>query len=208
MSRYTGPKCKLCRREEVKLFLKGSRCESKKCAIERRPYAPGQRYLRRKRLSEYGIRLREKQRAKRIYGIGERQFRRYFAGASRFSGNTGTALLQFLELRLDNVVYHLGWAASRAQARQFVRHGHATVNGRKVDIPSRQLRAGDVVSVREREKEKTFCKQHYQETRPRACPTWIEADVENLKGTIVKVPEREAIASDLQEQLIVEYCSR
>ncbi|MBX6377341.1 MAG: 30S ribosomal protein S4 [Clostridia bacterium] len=207
MARYTGPVCRLCRREGVKLYLKGEKCYTDKCPVARRPYPPGMHGRERRKLSEYGLHLREKQKARRIYGVLERQFRRTFAEAARAKGVTGTRLLQLLELRLDNVVYRMGFGASRAEARQMVRHGHIEVNGRKVNIPSYRLRPGDVVSVREASREKPRFKE--LATSPlRGVPAWLSVDPEAMRGTVLRVPEREEIDTGVQEQLIVEHYSR
>ncbi len=211
MARYTGPVCKLCRREGEKLFLKGERCLTPKCAIERRSYVPGmhgrQRQYRR-RPSEYGLQLREKQKARRIYGVLERQFRRYFREAEKRKGVTGAALLQILESRLDNVLYRLGFADSRSQARQLVRHGHFEVNGRRTNIPSYVLKAGDVIAVRERSKDKAYFKGLREILAERVIPSWLKQDIEGLSGELLAIPAREEIEVPLSEKLIVEYYSR
>ena len=211
MARYTGPVCKLCRREGEKLFLKGERCFTSKCAIERRSYAPGmhgrQRQFRR-RSSEYMLQLREKQKARRIYGVLERQFRRYFGEAEKRKGVTGATLLQILESRLDSIVYRLGFADSRSQARQLVRHGHFEVNGRKTNIPSYVVKAGDVVAVREGSKDKAYFKGIRKVLADRVIPSWLKLDIEGLSGEVLAIPAREEIEVTLSEQLIVEYYSR
>ena len=208
MARYTGPRCRLCRREGSKLFLKGDRCFSEKCAFERRSYAPGQHGKGRIKVSDYGIRLREKQRVRRIYGIKESQFRRYFEIADRQKGVTGTNLLVLLERRLDNVVYRLGFADSRSQARQLVKHGHFLVNGRRVDIPSYQVRVGDEIVVREKSKDLVPIVQAIEAVARRGVPDWLELDAENKKGVVKAMPERSHITMPIQEQYIVEFYSK
>lgn len=212
MARYTGPVCKLCRREGEKLFLKGSRCLSPKCAIERRNYPPGQHgkvtQFRRSRASDYSLQLREKQKVRRIYGVLERQFRRYFREALRRPGLTGSNLLAILETRLDNVVYRLGIAESRAQARQLVQHGHFDVNGRRTNIPSYLLRPGDEIGVREGSRNKTFFKGLSEVVGERPVPDWLQQDAKQLAGSVVRMPERTDIDLTLNEQLIVGYYSR
>lgn len=210
MARYTGPVCKICRREGLKLFLKGDRCFTPKCAVEanRKPYPPGQHTQRRRKMSEYGLQLREKQKAKFLYGILERQFRRIFAEAERRPGSTGENLLRLLEMRLDNVVYRLGFATSRAQARQLVTHGHITVNGQKVNIPSYETKVGQVIEVRPRSRQLEYFKTLAEELKHRHVPSWLSLDVENMRGRILTVPSRSEIEANVQEQLIVEYYSR
>ena len=208
MARYTGPRCRLCRREGSKLFLKGDRCFSEKCAFERRSYAPGQHGKGRIKVSDYGIRLREKQRVRRIYGVKESQFRRYFEIADRKKGVTGTNLLVLLERRLDNVVYRLGFADSRAQARQLVKHGHFLVNGRRVDIPSFQVRVGDEITVREKSKDIVPIVQAIEAVARRGVPDWLELDADNKKGVVKAMPERSHITMPIQEQYIVEFYSK
>jgi small subunit ribosomal protein S4 len=211
MARYTGPVCKLCRREGEKLFLKGERCFTPKCAVERRTYPPGEhgRFSgRRSRESDYSLQLRGKQKAKRIYGVLERQFRRYFQEAQRRPGLTGLNLLQILESRLDNVIYRLGFADSRNQARQLVNHGHLTVNGRRNDVASTILQPGDIVAVREASTQREYFKTLRQAEETRTPPTWVEADLNNLSGRVIRLPERAEIDGNLNEQLIVEYYSR
>ena len=209
MARYIEDSCRVCRREGEKLFLKGSRCYTDKCAIARRAYAPGQHGQKRKKQSEYGIQLREKQKAKAFYGVLESQFRRYFEEASRRKGVTGTNLLQILESRLDNVVYRLGLATSRAQARQLVRHGHFTVNGIKVDIPSYLLKVGDEIKVKEASANSEIFKQIIEANENgRPVPAWLESDLGNKVGKVVAVPTREEIDLPVQEQLIVELYSK
>ncbi|MEM7128701.1 MAG: 30S ribosomal protein S4 [Chloroflexota bacterium] len=209
MARHTDAVCKLCRREGEKLFLKGERCLSPKCAIERRAYPPGdhgrQAAFRRK-MSDYGTQLREKQKARRIYGVMEKQFRRYFKEASRRKGLTGTNLLMLLESRLDNVVYRLGFAESRPQARQLVRHGHFEVNGRKTNIPSFLMNVGDVVTVRGTSGSKTYFKERSQVLQGgHKSPDWLNLNSANLSGSVVTEPGREDVEIPLNEQLIVEY---
>lgn len=211
MARYTGPVCKLCRREGEKLFLKGERCFTPKCAVERRSYAPGMHGRRgqyRRKVSDYGLQLREKQKARRIYGVMERQFRRYFREAQKQKGLTGENLLQILERRLDNVVYRLGFASSRAQARQLVRHGHFEVNGRKTDIPSYLVKPGDEIRVRDRSRKLAYFQAAAKELERKAVPEWMSLDPRSLSGRILELPKREDIDLTLKEQLIVEYYSR
>ena len=208
MARYTDPVCRLCRREGMKLFLKGDRCFKDKCAIERRNYAPGQHGRRRSKVLGYGIQLREKQKVKRIYGLLESQFRLYFQRAAQHTGITGEQLLRQLELRLDNVVYSLGFAASRAQARQLVRHGHIEVNGKKVNIPSYQARKGDVIQVREKSRKNEQIRQAVETASGRGIPAWLELNPEQFSGRVLDVPKREDIRLPIQEQLIVELYSK
>lgn len=211
MARYTDPVCKLCRREGEKLFLKGERCFSPKCAIERRAYPPGlhgrQAKFRRKE-SDYGLQLREKQKARRMYGVFERQFRRYFREAQRLKGMTGENLLILLESRLDNVIHRLGLASSRAQARQLVSHGHFEINGRKTNVPSFLVSTGDVITVRETSKKKTYFKELAQTIDGGRVPEWLRLDEKNLSGEVLGEPTREHIDVTLNEQLIVEHYSR
>jgi len=212
MSKYTGPVCKLCRREGEKLFLKGQRCYTPKCSFERRGFPPGEHgrdsQFRRRRVSDYQRQLREKQKARRVYGVMEKQFRRYYRSALRKRGLTGENLLQSLERRLDNVVFRLGFAASRAQARELVTHGHFNVNGRRTDVPSMLVRPGDQVEVREGSRKRTFFKDlpALAETRP--VPRWIDRDLQNLAGRILQNPERQDVDASLKEQAIVEFYSR
>lgn len=208
MARYTGPACKLCRREGKKLFLKGDRCYSSKCAIERRSYAPGQHGQNRKKTSEYGIQLRAKQSARRYYGVSEGQFHKYFLMAERKEGVTGTNLLRLCESRLDNVVYTAGFASSRAQARQLVNHAHFTVNGTKVDIPSYLLKPGDVVAVKETSKTTDEFKKLAEDNSARPVPQWIDANKDAMEAKVVALPEREEIATPVEEHLIVEFYSK
>ncbi len=214
MARYTGPVCKLCRREGEKLFLKGSRCLTPKCAIERRSYPPGQHgresQYRRGRASDYLLQLREKQKMRRIYGVQERQFGNYFAKAERRAGLTGTNLLVMLETRLDNVVYRLGFADSRAQARQLVTHGHVMLNDRKTNIPSALVSAGDKVSVRPESLRRPYFKALRQEMddRQRQVPRWLQLDPKGMSAQVSQLPTRDDIDVSLNEQLVVEYYSR
>lgn len=212
MARYIGPVCKLCRREGEKLYLKGSRCFTAKCGFERRGFAPGQHgrshMARSGRESDYARQLRAKQRARRTYGILERQFRRYFSVALKKRGLTGLNLLQTLELRVDNVVYRMGLAESRSQARQLVNHGHFKVNNVPSDIPSMLLRPGDIVEVRERSVGNAYFKEVADLAEKRPCAMWIERDLKNMSGRVVRLPERSEIDGALNEQLIVEYYSR
>lgn len=212
MARYTGPVCKLCRREGEKLFLKGERCFTPKCSFERRGYPPGIhgrgfRY-RRRRESDYNRQLRAKQKARRIYGVLERQFRRYYKVSLKRRGLTGLNLLQILESRLDNVVFRLGFAANRAQARLLVTHGHFDVNGRRTDVPSMLISPGDEISVREGSRKRTFFKNLAAVAEERSTPEWVSRDLNNLSGTVIRLPERTEIDGNLNEQLIVEYYKR
>ncbi|MDF2548772.1 MAG: ribosomal protein [Anaerosolibacter sp.] len=206
MARYTGPSCRLCRREGQKLYLKGERCYTDKCAIARRGYAPGQHGQGRKKLSNYGLQLREKQKAKRFYGMLETQFRQLFERAEKMPGITGENLLRLLETRLDNAVYRMGFASSRKEARQLVRHGHFTVNGHKVDIPSFMVSVGDVIKV----KEKSMSSVKFKEKAEAAAnvPNWVQVNFENLEGKVVSLPTREDIDIPIAEHLIVELYSR
>lgn len=209
MARYSGPVCRLCRREGSKLFLKGSRCLSDKCAIERRNYPPGQHGRRRgRRPSDYQVQLREKQKVKRIYGVFERQFRKYFREAAQRRGITGEALLIGLERRLDNVVYRTGLALSRAHARQIVRHGHIQVNGGRVDIPSYQTSQGDVIAVASGSKKNVEIKMAAENATAVERPNWLQADLDSLEGRVVQLPTRADLDIDIQEQLIVELYSK
>ena len=209
MARYKDESCRVCRREGEKLFLKGSRCYTDKCAITRRAYAPGQHGQKRKKQSDYGMQLREKQKAKAFYGVLESQFRKYFEEAARSKGVTGTRLLQILESRLDNVVYRLGLATSRSQARQLVRHGHFEVNGVKVNIPSYLTKVGEVVKVKESSANSEIFKQIVEATENgRPVPTWLEADLSNRTGKIVALPSRDEIDLPVKEHLIVELYSK
>jgi small subunit ribosomal protein S4 len=209
MARYTGPVCRLCRREKMKLFLKGAKCDTMKCPIERRPYPPGEhgRTQLRRKDSEYLVQLREKQKARRIYGLMEKQFRNLYKEASRQKGVTGENLLRMLELRLDNVAYRAGWGSSRAQARQLVRHGHVSVNGRRVTIPSYTVRKGDVVELREKAKSMIVVR-HNLDTIDRTTPPWLEVGGEGQAVTVRDLPLREHIDVPVREQLIVELYSK
>ncbi|MDO4481979.1 MAG: 30S ribosomal protein S4 [Bacillota bacterium] len=206
MARYTDASCRLCRREGQKLFLKGERCYSGKCALDKRPYAPGQHGQGRKKTSDYGLQLREKQKAKRFYGVLETQFRNYFEKAARKPGITGENLLVMLETRLDNAVFRLGMGASRKEARQLITHGHFTVNGKKVDIPSYAVKPGDVIKV----KEKSFSSPKFKEMREMSVtvPAWLSVDIDKLEGKIISYPRREEIDVPVKEQLIVELYSK
>ena len=213
MARVIGPVCKLCRREGEKLFLKGGRCLSPKCAIEKRAYAPGQHgqsgQFKRSRSSDYSLQLREKQKARRIYGVLEKQFRRYFTIAQRSKGLTGAMLLTILEIRLDNVVYRLGLAESRPQARQLVQHGHLDVNGVRTDTPAKLVKAGDVISIHAASQRTSYFKTMAKELEERpAAPKWLSVDPAGLSGRVLHLPSREEIDLSLNEQLIVEYYSR
>jgi small subunit ribosomal protein S4 len=207
MARYREAKCRLCRREGMKLFLKGARCFTDKCAIERRNYPPGQHGLNRGKLTPYGVQLREKQKCKRIYGVLESQFRKYFQWAEREKGVTGENLLRLLELRLDNVVHRLGFATSRRESRQMVAHGHFQVNGRKVSIPSLLVKVGDVVQLRPNSKQAARLEDNLSGGRAQT-PQWLELDVEGRKGTVRSLPLREDIQIPVAEQLIVELYSK
>ncbi|HEY8869362.1 MAG TPA: 30S ribosomal protein S4 [Candidatus Limnocylindrales bacterium] len=208
MARYTQPVCRLCRREGAKLFLKGSRCYTKKCAFERRPSPPGQHGVRRRKVGEYGLQLREKQKVRRVYAVLERQFRNYFVNAENRPGVTGENLLRFLEMRLDNVVYRMGIATSRAQARQLVAHGHFAVNGRRMDVASCQLKLGDRVEVRESRRSREPFKIAKETLGSHQPPEWLSVDAANLAGVIADLPRRDQMPLDLNEQLVVEYYSR
>jgi small subunit ribosomal protein S4 len=208
MARYNGPVCRLCRREGMKLFLKGERCYTEKCAIEKRNMPPGQHgRLRKAKMVGYGVQLREKQKVKRIYGVLEDQFRRYFEMAERTRGITGVTLLQLLERRLDNAIYRMGLATSRPQARQLVLHGHFLVNGKKVDIPSYLLKSGDVVAVRETSRQNATILHAAEEVKGRGIPQWLQQEGD-LGGKVVSIPTREQINLPVQEQLIVELYSK
>lgn len=209
MARYSEAVCRQCRRENAKLFLKGDRCYTDKCAVERRNYAPGQHGQRRTKVSDYGIQLREKQKVKRTYGLQEKQFRLYFAKADRMKGVTGENLLMLLERRLDSIVYRLGFAVSRAQARTMVRHGHFIVNGRKVNIPSYLVRPADTVELREKSRQVALFNESLDSVMRRGVPSWVELDRENFKGTIKAMPVRDELTTpEFQEQLIVELYSK
>jgi len=208
VARYTNPVCKLCRREGMKLFLKGDRCFTVKCAVEKRNYPPGEHGQRRSKPSEYGLQLREKQKMKRIYGVLEAQFRTYFQMAARQKGVTGENLVRLLEQRLDNIVHRLGFAASRAQARVLVRHGHFRVNGRRVTIPSVLLKAGDVVEVQPKSRELTEIAGALEGAKKRRVPAWLEMDAGNFKATVRTLPSKEEMAIPVQEQLVVALYSK
>jgi len=211
MARYTGAACKLCRREGEKLFLKGERCTSSKCSFERRPFPAGQHGKQaqfRRKESDYARQLRAKQKTRRVYGVMERQFRRYFADAEQRRGLTGTNLLIMLESRLDNVAYRLGFATSRRQARQLVRHGHLAVNGHKVNVPSYLVQPGDVVAVRSNSQRSIFFKTLAEDWQHRAVPEWLSRDDETMSGRVLALPERSSIDVSIEEHLIVEYYSR
>jgi len=208
MARYTDASCRLCRREGEKLFLKGERCYTNKCSVARRSYAPGQHGQQRKKMSEYGLQLREKQKARRFYGILESQFRGYFEMAVKRKGVTGENLLQILESRIDNIVYRLGLATSRAEARQLVRHGHFTLNGKKVNIPSQLLEPGDVIAVTEKFRGSEKLKSIIDIAGGKVVPKWLEFDAENLTGKVVSLPTREEIDLPIKEHLIVELYSK
>ena len=208
MARYTGPKCRICRREGGKLFLKGDRCYTDKCAFERRAYAPGDHGKARKKPSDYALQLREKQKVRKMYGILEGQFRRYFEEAERRKGVTGTNLLALLETRIDNVAYKLGFANSRSQARQMVRHGIFLLNGRRVSVPSIQMQPGDVLEVRDRTKKNLVINEALEVVARRGVPAWLEIDAPALKGSVKAFPTREDITFPMTEQLIVELYSK
>lgn len=209
MARYTGASCRLCRRENLKLFLKGDRCYGDKCAFERRPYAPGQHGQRRGgKFSDYQLQLREKQKVKRIYGILEKQFRRYYYRAEKQKGITGTNLLVLLECRLDNVIYRMGFASSRDQARQLVRHNAFMVNDKRVNIPSYQVKVGDVVQVREKSRKVSSIMEAMETVIRRGVPNWIEIEKDKFQGTLKTLPSREDVTMPIQEQLIVELYSK
>jgi small subunit ribosomal protein S4 len=208
MARYTGPACRLCRREKMKLFLKGAKCDSMKCPIERRPYPPGEHGRDRMRQgSEYLTQLREKQKARRIYGVLEKQFHNYYEEANRHTGITGENLLQMLELRLDNVAFRAGWGSSRNQSRQLVRHGHVHVNGKRVNIPSYRVRKGDVVSLRPKSRD-LIVVRHNLDTLDRQVPPWLEPGAEGREVTVLELPLREHIDVPVRESLIVELYSK
>ncbi|MEW5722954.1 MAG: 30S ribosomal protein S4 [Thermodesulfobacteriota bacterium] len=208
MARYTGSACRICRRENTRLFLKGDRCYSDKCAFERRSYPPGQHGQRRTKITDYGVQLREKQKVKRMYGLLEKQFRSYFHKAERMKGITGTNLLVLLERRLDNIVYRLGFAASRDQSRQLVRHNHFLVNGRKVNIPSYLVKVGDTVSVREGSRKVALILESMETVARRGVPEWLELDKSDFSGAVRAYPRREDLTMPIQEQLIVELYSK
>ncbi len=208
MARYIGPKCRQCRREGEKLFLKGEKCFSSKCAMENRAFPPGQHGQRRGRLSDYATQLREKQKLRRIYGILEKQFRNYYKAADRQKGSTGENLLQLLESRLDNVVFRMGFGASRSEARQLVRHKAITVNGRKMTIPSAQVKPGDVIAVDEAAAKQLRIKSAAEALQQRGHVDWVDVDVEKLQGIYKNVPERSDLPTDINEHLVVELYSK
>lgn len=208
MARYLGPVCKLCRREGTKLYLKGERCFSEKCAVSRRPYPPGQHGQGRIKLSEYGLRLREKQKVRRIYGVLERQFRRYYQEANRRRGTTGEILLQLLESRLDNIVYRMGFASTRAEARQLVSHGGIEVNGQPVNIPSYQVAPGSVIAVREKAKNQVRIQAALELAQQQGIVSWLEVDAKKMQGTFKAVPDRADLPAEINEHLIVELYSK
>jgi small subunit ribosomal protein S4 len=208
MARYTDPVCRICRREGLKLFLKGSRCFSKKCSFERRSTPPGMNTMRRRKVSEFGLQMREKQRVRRSYSVLERQFRNYFRDAERQRGMTGENLLRLLEMRLDNVVYRMGFASSRAQARQLVNHGHFKINGRSTKSPSQQTSVGDRIEVRDTRQGRTFFKAAPDTMRAAQIPDWVSVDPTKLVGSVIAQPTREQMPAEFNEQLVVEYYSR
>jgi small subunit ribosomal protein S4 len=208
VAKYTGPKCRLCRREGSKLFLKGEKCFTAKCSIENRSFPPGQHGQKRARLSDYALQLREKQKLRRIYGVLEKQFRNYYKQAARIKGSTGENLLQLLESRLDNVVYRMGFAASRSEARQLVRHKGIMVNDHKVNIPSYQVKANDVIAVNDGSKNQARVQMSLEASSGRGLPEWLDVDVKGMKGTFKNVPERSDLPPDINENLVVELYSK
>lgn len=208
MAKYNGSKCRICRREGAKLFLKGDRCYTDKCAFDRRPYAPGSAGRSRRKVSDYAVQLREKQKVRRMYGVLEKQFRSYFHKADLMKGVTGANLLSLLERRLDNTIYRLGFANSRQQARQLVRHGMFTLSGRKATIPSMQVKVGDVIVVKEKYRKNAVLAEAQEVIARRGCPNWLEADGANFSGTVKALPQREDIQFPINEQLIVELYSK
>lgn len=208
MARYTGALCRLCRREGEKLFVKGERCFTEKCAVERRKYPPGQHGQRRGKLSDYGIQLREKQKARKNYGIVERQFRKYFHEAERQKGTTGEVLLQLLERRLDNVVFRMGFAVNRRQARQLITHGHFTVKGKRINIPSYSVKADDIIEVKESSRDIQGISDNIARLEHRVIPGWVEVDGQNFRGRVLHIPSMEEMQLPIQEQLIVELYSK
>jgi len=208
MARYTGPVCRICRRATKKLFLKGARCFGPKCGVERRPTPPGTAQARRRKQSDYGVQFREKQKLRAVYGVLEAQFRNHYKEAARRPDNTGVDLMRILESRLDNVVYRLGFADSRAQARQLVRHGHFTLNGRRTDIPSALVKDNDVVAVHPKSVENEYFKLARTALAKKSVPRWLDLDMAGLKGRVLQVPAREDIDTDIDEQLVVEFYSR
>jgi small subunit ribosomal protein S4 len=208
MARYTASVCRICRREGMKLFFKGARCYTKKCSFERRPTPPGQHGVRRRKMGDFGVQLREKQKVRRTYGVLEKQFKNYFDDAESRPGVTGDNLLRMLEMRLDNVVYRMGFAASRPQARQLVAHGHFAVNGRPTNVPSFQVRKGDRVEVRETRTSREPFKLLKETLRSHQAPEWVSVDAAKLSGTVLELPRRDQMPQDLNEHLVVEYYSR
>lgn len=208
MSRYTGPRCKICRREGTKLFLKGERCFTDRCALDRRNYGPGEHGQRRARISEYRVQLREKQKVRFNYGASETQFKRYYEIAKRKEGITGENLLLLLERRLDNIVYRMGFASSRPEARQLIGHGHIAVNGRKTDIPSFMVKEGDEIEIREKGKKIEFVKTALENAEQRGIPEWLEVDKDGMKGKVRTLPERDDLPMEVDETLIVEFYSK
>ena len=208
MARNTGPRCRQCRRENMKLFLKGERCFTDSCAFDRRQYAPGQHGQGRTKFSSYGEQLREKQKVKRMYGVLEKQFRTYYHKASQKKGVTGENLMKTLESRLDNMLFRLGFSSSRNEGRQLIKHGHFLVNGKKVDVPSYLLKADDVISVRERSRKVERIKQAMETAKQRGIPRWLELNSEQFEGKVIAVPERDEITTPIKEQLIVELYSK
>ena len=208
MARYTGPSCRLCRRERLQLFLKGEKCYTEKCSVVRREYPPGQHGQGRKKFSDYEVQLREKQKVKRIYGVMEKQFRRYFQEASRQRGITGENLLLMLESRLDNMVYRMGFAGSRNEARELVKHNHFTVNGRRVNIPSYMVKTGDMIELREKSKKITRIQEALEAVSRRGIPRWLEMDKDAMRGKVASLPAREELTMPIKEQLIVELYSK
>ena len=208
MARYTGPVCRLCRRESMKLYLKGERCFTEKCAVDKRNYAPGQHGRRKSKTQGYGLQLREKQKVKRIYGVLERQFRRMFQKAERHRGITGEMLLLSLERRLDNVVHRAGFASSRPQARQLVAHGHVLVNGKKINVPSFELKDGQEITLKERLRKNAFVVAAVEAAKSRGVPRWLELDAEQVKAKVIAKPAREDVSLPVQEKLIVELYSK
>ncbi|MCO4760762.1 MAG: 30S ribosomal protein S4 [Myxococcales bacterium] len=209
MARYTGPVCRLCRREGLKLFLKGERCYTDKCAYERRAFVPGMHgQARRSKVSEYGRQLREKQKVKRMYGLVEKQFRAYYKLAAQKDGVTGENLLRFLERRLDNAVYRLGFAVSRSEARQIVRHNHVLINGRRCNIPSAMVRVGDTIEIREKSREQARITEALDGADRRGLPAWLESDRKNFKGKVTSLPQRADITAPIEERLIIELYSK
>ncbi len=208
MAKYIGPKCRQCRREGGKLFLKGEKCFTSKCAVENRPTPPGQHGQRRQRLSDYALQLREKQKLRRIYGILEQQFRNYYKEAARLKGSTGDNLLQLLECRLDNVVYRMGFAASRSEARQLVRHKGVTVNGRKVNVPSFQVSASDVIALNDKSRNQLRIQSALELAQQRGISDWLEVDAKKMEGVFKSVPERSELPPDINEHLVVELYSK